>query len=196
MNALGKAGPLGAEIIPAAPKKGGAAPWERAGGGHAAPDDPDAQARARHWQSAAAQLTAVDEAAAAAREVRREERRVKKEEAERKAAEKLERTARRLYLVGFAALPFVWIVNIMYFWNELTGRGEEESERMLTEAEEALLSEQTERKARIRKCKFCCRCRFVEAKRRESPPGCVAACVRLRLDCWPSLRQYKYEAEL
>lgn len=56
------------------------------------------------------------------REERREARRQRKEqerqEAARKAAEKLEKTARRMYIVGFFALPLVWLVGLLYFHKE------------------------------------------------------------------------------
>jgi hypothetical protein len=125
MNALGNA-PLGAEIIPIEKPKGGAAPWERAGAGHAAPTEADAQAKARRWEAAAAEMAAGDLASVAAREARREERQRRKDEAARAAEQKLEDTARRMYLMGFAALPFVWLVSVLYFWRELTGRSEGE----------------------------------------------------------------------
>lgn len=56
------------------------------------------------------------------REERREARRQRKErerqEAAQKAIENLENKARRMYIVGFFALPLVWLVGLLYFHKE------------------------------------------------------------------------------
>lgn len=156
MNALGQA-PLGAEIIASQKPVAGSAPWERAGAGFAAPDDPEAQARARAWEAGAAQLAEQERGNAEAREARRRERAKRREEVARNAAEKLERTARRLCLVGFWALPLVWVVNVVYFWDELVGKksdeGRPEVSTLFSAAEEAAEVERKERKDRIRRRK-------------------------------------------
>lgn len=118
MNAAGNF-PVGAEIIPQAPPTDGAAPWERAGGGHHAPDDPAAQARARKWQEVAGEMSAADAEVSQARAERQAARARKKEEAAAKAAQNLEDTAVRMFRIGFAALPFVWLVSLLYFRKEM-----------------------------------------------------------------------------
>jgi Presenilin enhancer-2 subunit of gamma secretase len=103
---------------PSAPS---AAPWERAGASLSPPGGAEAQAAAARWTARAAADTRAAEAERAAR---REARRARREAAKVAAAVKLAATARRLFFVGFAALPFVWLVNVIYFWGELkNGKG-------------------------------------------------------------------------
>jgi len=60
-----------------------------------------------------------DEARRAARRARRAARRAAKEaEAEAAAAVELEKTARQLFYGGFAALPMLWMVSLIYFHGE------------------------------------------------------------------------------
>jgi Presenilin enhancer-2 subunit of gamma secretase len=104
-----------ARAVPA-PSAPSSAPWEREGAGLSPPDAPEARAAATRW---AARGDADARAAAAARAERRAARAARKEAAQIAAAEKLAATAKRLFWVGLAALPFVWLVNVMYFWEEL-----------------------------------------------------------------------------
>lgn len=94
----------------------GVAPWERTGVAVAAPGGTTAQAAAQRWQDAASQMETEE---AARRAQRAEARRIKEEERKQEAAKKLEDTARRMYYLGFALLPLVWLVNLAYFRKEL-----------------------------------------------------------------------------
>lgn len=115
--------PLGAEIIPiAAPTEGGAAPWEREGASHRAPQDPESRAKAERWKERAAEEGEdVSDTPANIEERRRraERRKARKKEkeiiAEAKRVEALEKNARRMFLLGFFALPLLWLVSLFYF---------------------------------------------------------------------------------
>lgn len=119
--------PLGSEIIPEtapAPAAGGAAPWEREGASHRSPDDPESRARAERWKRRAGEdgeggEGGDDRGNREDRQRRAEERRARrKEREEQKEAERiksLEQNARRMYLLGFFALPLLWLVSVLYF---------------------------------------------------------------------------------
>lgn len=108
--------PLGTEIIPVEPR-GGAAPWERQGAEHRSPDDPESRAKADKWKkrAAAAELEGDDDTHVDSRRRRAAERRAKKEEVEAARVKQLEKNARRMYFLGFFALPLLWLVSLLYF---------------------------------------------------------------------------------
>lgn len=112
MNAITT--PVGTEIIPER-AAAGAAPWERAG----APAAPaDAAEIAGKWRAAAEGLEAEQNAKNERRAKRHEERKKAKEDAARALEEQLETTAKRMFYIGFFALPLVWLVSILYFRKE------------------------------------------------------------------------------
>jgi hypothetical protein len=100
-------------LLPGSATFEGAPPWMREGGGHAPPGEGAAAAAAERWQTRTTEMQSADAA-------RREERRRRtREEAEAEANKRLEEHARRMFYVGFAALPFVWLMSVAYFWKEL-----------------------------------------------------------------------------
>lgn len=114
-------GPIGAELIshPARRGGGGGAPWEREGAGLHSPDDPQSRQAAQRWATAAATVEANERDAEAARLQREQARRQRREDADRANAQKLEDTSKRMLLIGFAGLPFVWLVSLIYFREEV-----------------------------------------------------------------------------
>lgn len=110
--------PLGEEPIHERPEAKGHAPWERVGVDVPNPDDPEAQARAEKWRRATQGETDKAEEREEARRKRAEERKVKKEQEEAEMTKKLEKNARLMYIVGFFALPLVWLLSILYFHKE------------------------------------------------------------------------------
>lgn len=109
---------IGAEIIPREPPQGGAAPWERQGASHRGPDDPESRAKAEKWQKRAAaeeDENGEDDGHVDRRRRRAAERKAKKEEAEAAQVKTLETNARRMYWLGFFALPLLWLVSVLYF---------------------------------------------------------------------------------
>lgn len=60
----------------------------------------------------------IDKEADTARFRKAERRRQRQLDAEAQHLQQLEDDARTLYIYGFFALPFLWLVSIIYFWDE------------------------------------------------------------------------------
>lgn len=112
-------GAVGAELLAGRIRRVEAAPWEREGAGLHSPDDPQAREAAQRWSAAVATMDANERDTEVARVRREEARRHRREDEEAANAKKLENNAKRMFLIGFAGLPFVWLVSVLYFREEL-----------------------------------------------------------------------------